>query len=131
MIGLDANILLRAATLDDSVQSPIATRIMSSPTREVPGYINTVALAESAWSLERRYDNSRALVCASIRSLMISSSIVFAEREAVDRALQRSDEEALDFQDALNCELNLTATCSTTVTFDRKSARSGGFSPAR
>ena len=128
MIGLDTNILLRVATDDDPIHSPIATRLMSSLSRETPGYINTVVLAEYAWSLERRYDFSRAQIVASVQALLLSSAVVVAERDAVNRALERSEEEALDFSDALICELNLGAGCSTTATFDRKAARKAGFS---
>ena len=130
MIGLDTNVLLRAATDDDPVQSPIAQRHLWTLTAEVPGHVNTVVLSEYAWTLDRRYDYARAQICASIRALLESKCYVVAERDVVSRALGRALEDGLDFPDALLCELNLAAGCTTTLTFDRTAARCAGFTPA-
>jgi AbrB family looped-hinge helix DNA binding protein len=54
MIGLDTNILLRSATQDDPVQSPISRPLIGSLDDANPGYVNTVLLAEFVWNLRTR-----------------------------------------------------------------------------
>ena len=128
MIGLDTNVLLRAATRDDPRQSPIARRVLRALTPVTPGYINMVVLAEFAWTLKRSYRYRRSDICSAVRKLMASSSIVMESRAAVNRAIARSDDDGLEFADALICELNLGAACTSTVTFDQRANHHNGFS---
>ena len=131
MIGVDTNVLLRAITLDDPEQSPVARRMLERLSDTEPGYINSIVLSELAWTLERRHKYKRGEVIAVISVLLGSTSFVIANRDEVRRALSRAEEDALDFPDALLCELNLAAGCPTTVTFDKRAARSSGFSLAK
>ena len=130
MIGLDTNILLRAVTKDDAIQSPVARRLLQKLTKQTPGYINIILLSEFAWTLDRRYAYSRAQIGEAIEALLASTSYTIAERDAVNRALTRAEEQALDFPDSLLCELNIVAGCTTTMTFDKKAARHPSFSHA-
>jgi predicted nucleic-acid-binding protein len=130
MIGLDTNVLLRAATNDDAMQSPIARRILETLTSQSPGYIDIIVLSEFAWSLERRYDYSRSQIIRALETLLSSTSYVVAERDVVSRALSRVEEHDLEFPDALICELNREAGCSVTMTFDTTAARVSGFKSA-
>ena len=45
MIGLDTNILLRATTQDDPLQSPKARKIIKALSSDRPGYVNLLVLA--------------------------------------------------------------------------------------
>ena len=131
MVGLDTNVLLRAATSDDPVNTPVARRIIAGLTADNPGVINTVVLAEFAWSLRTGYGYERAEILNSIEALMRSPSFVVRDREAVNAALARCGSEPLAFSDALIGELNVEAGCSATLTFDGEAARSGLFRPAQ
>ena len=52
MNGLDTNILIRYLTQDDPIQSPKATEIIELRfTREHPGFISLVTMAETVWVL--------------------------------------------------------------------------------
>ena len=46
MIGLDTNVVIRFLAQDDEVQSLIATRFISRLSREKPGFVSSVVLAE-------------------------------------------------------------------------------------
>jgi predicted nucleic-acid-binding protein len=131
VIGLDTNILLRAVTGDDPEQTPIARRILRGLTSRSPGFINTVVLAELIWTLSRSYDYSNEQVCNVIEAIVFSRSYVVSEREAVALAVLRSATDGLDLADALLAEINLHAGCDTTLTFDRRAARSNIFTIAR
>ena len=130
MIGLDTNLLLRAVTKDDAIQSPVARHLLQQLTKQTPGYINIIVLSEFAWTLDRRYAYSRAQIGEAIEALLASTSYAIAERDAVNRALTRAEEQALDFSDSLLCEQIIVAGCTTTMTFDKKAARQPGFSHA-
>ncbi len=52
MIGLDANILVRYFTQDDPVQAALATEVIEQRlSADEPGFISTVAMAETVWVL--------------------------------------------------------------------------------
>lgn len=127
MKGLDTNVLLRAVTNDDPVQSPIARRIIAALTPREPAYINVVVLCEFAWTLQRRYRYDRQQVGLAISAMLVSTAFIVAERSAVSSALTRSQDEELSFNDALIGELNLSAGCPATTTFDGQAAGTAAF----
>jgi predicted nucleic-acid-binding protein len=128
VIGLDTNVLLRAITRDDAAQSPKARVLIASLTSSKPGYVNALVLAEMAWTLSRRYGYSASEIAAMIGTMLASDAFVIGDHDAVGRAVIRVIDDALDFSDALIGELNATARCKSTVTFDQKAARSSAFS---
>lgn len=131
MIGLDTNVVLRALTDDDPVQSPIARRLFESLSDTNPGYINLVVLAETSWTLARRHKYTRRQIIEIVDRLLESTSFVVANRVAVERALTLAEADDLDYPDALLSELNKSAGCTTTITFDHAAARSSAFSLAQ
>jgi predicted nucleic-acid-binding protein len=130
MIGLDTNILLRATTQDDPLQSPKARKIIKALSSDQPGYVNLLVLAEFAWTLERRYEYPAEDITAVIEAILGSDSFVLCEHDAVGRAIERTTDENLRFSDALIGELNLAAGCAHTLTFDRAAGRSDAFKSA-
>jgi len=130
MIGLDTNVLLRALTGDDAIQSPVAARILGELTPESPGYINLIVLTETVWTLGRRYKADRAAITDAVESLLESQSLVVADRAAVIESLELARAGSLDFADALIGTLNRHAGCKATVTFDTKAGETGLFQPA-
>jgi predicted nucleic-acid-binding protein len=55
MIGLDTNVLVRYLAQDDAVQSAMATELFKQRlTEQEPGFVSIVAMAETAWVLERK-----------------------------------------------------------------------------
>jgi predicted nucleic-acid-binding protein len=130
MIGLDTNVLMRAATDDDPVRSPKARALLAGLTPEQPGVVNSVVLAEFAWTLRTGYGYKRAEVAEAIERMMQSSCYVFPDRNAVNAALVRCQKEGLDFADSLIAELNFEAGAENTVTFDEECMRSPAFRPA-
>lgn len=71
MIGLDTNILVRLLVADDPDQTARAQRFVAARcTRETPGFINCIVLAELIWVLARVYDYSRATIADVVESLL-------------------------------------------------------------
>jgi predicted nucleic-acid-binding protein len=127
MIGLDTNVLLRAATRDDPVLSPAARRFIGGLTVERPGYINLLVLAEFVWSLRRKYRYGREQIVAAVESLLASPAFVIAERDMITAALVEMQRGPIDFADALIGSLNRSAEADPTATFDGKAVLSPLF----
>ena len=130
MIGLDTNILLRAATDDDKVLSPIARKILAGLSPERPGVVNSGVLAEFAWTLRTAYGYSRTEIANAIENMLRSRSYRICDRGAVSCAIVSCHDERLDFADALIGQLNRAEGCETTLTFDERAARGSAFGAA-
>lgn len=124
MIGLDTNVLLRAALDDDPLHSPVARQIFLSLSDQRPGYISLVALLEFSWTLRATYRRPRTVIHAAIVALARNRHVVLAERRAVTVALKSRH---LDFADALLRASSMAAGCTQTLTFDAKAARDPHF----
>jgi len=131
MIGLDTNILLRAALYDDVKQSPLAVDFLSRLTADEPGFINDVTLSEFVWTLGRSADFKHEEIVGALRALLRSQSYEFLDRAIVSKALTRYESKKIGFADALIGETNRAAGCSTTLTFDGGAAETDIFSPVR
>lgn len=128
MIGLDTNVVVRFLAQDDDVQSPVATRVFSRLTRDNPGLVSAVVLAEVSWVLTRAYRLSRADLFAAIEGLLRSAELRIENAEAAWRALGAFQAaKSLEFADALIAKTNALAGASQTVTFDRDAASEGGM----
>ena len=127
MIGIDTNVLLRAATNDDRKQSPVARKFLAGLSEASRGVINCVVLAEFAWTLRSGYGYERAEILGAINDIMRSKSYLVRDREVVNSALSRCLVESLHFADALIAEMNRDAGCETTLTFDLNAANGGAF----
>ena len=128
MIGLDTNVLVRYFTDDEPKQAKAArTLVESRLTRESPGYVNVVTLAETAWVLQRLYGAGRGEVAQIVDSLLTAPNIVVERKAVVRKALQGYVSTATGFSDCLIAQLNAGAGCESTVTFDRQAAKLPGF----
>lgn len=69
MIGLDSNILVRYLTQDDPAQSKRAAEIIERHISETrPGYVSIIAMAETAWVLDRAYKFSGAEIAGAVET---------------------------------------------------------------
>ena len=128
MIGLDTNILVRYLAQDDPVQSPKATELVERRlTEENPGFVSVVAMAETAWVLERAYGLAERNVAAIVERLLQLDILVIESEQEVFTAMIALKEGRGSFADALIGALGAKAGCSRTLTFDRRALRLDGF----
>jgi predicted nucleic-acid-binding protein len=128
VIGLDTNILVRFITQDDPRQSAIANEIFERRlTGSAPGFVSVVAIAETAWVLERSYRLSGEAVAAAIERVLQTENLVVESEQAVFTAMTALKDGLGTFSDALIGALGAEAGCSHTLTFDRRAARLPGF----
>jgi predicted nucleic-acid-binding protein len=129
LIGLDTNVLVRYFSDDEPRQARAARRLIETRlTRDVPGHVNVVTLAETAWVLQRLYSAGRDEVARVVDSLLTAPNIVVERKALVRRALQAyAGTPASGFSACLIAQLNGDAGCETTLTFDRRAAKVAGF----
>lgn len=123
MIGLDTNVVVRFLAQDDPVQSPLATRLFNRLSREQPGFISAVVLAEISWVLSRAYKTPRDQVSEAVEGLLRSAEVMVENAEAAYRALGAyRASSSVEFADALIAETTRLAGANEVVTFDKKAA---------
>lgn len=127
MIGLDTNLLLRAALNDDPVQSPVARQVFSSLTPERPGFVSLVAILEFAWTLRARLRQPQEAIRKAVYGLWVNPAVVISNRALVGAALLNT---RIDFADALLAAENRHAGCTATLTFDKGALADSHFQAA-
>ena len=128
MTGLDTNVVIRFLVQDDPTQSAAATRAFSRLTKDQPGFITAVVLAEISWVLARAYKAPREDIARVLEGLLRSAELIVENAEAAYRALGvYMASSSADFADALIAETASLAGASETVTFDRNAAKEAGM----
>jgi len=131
MIGLDTNVLVRYLAQDDPVQSAKATTLIEQRlTEDDPGFVSVVAMAETAWVLERAYGLAGRDIAAAIERMLQVDVLVVEREQEVFTAMTALKEGRGSFADALIAALGSSAGCSRTLTFDRKALRLSEFALA-
>lgn len=124
MIGLDTNVLVRYIVRDDPAQTALADRCIEHRcSRERPGYVSHLVLAELVWVLGRGYGYPRQMLADVLGTLLSSEEIRIQDAPLVRAALGEFSAGAADFADCLIGILHQRAECETTITFDKKAAR--------
>jgi len=128
MIGLDTNVLVRLLVADDPAQTARAKRFVDSRcTRESPGFINCIVLAELVWVLASAYDYRRSDIVDAVESLLAGEDRVVEHHDDVRAALEDYKSSRVGFTDALIARLNRVRGCEATATFDHTAAKLDGF----
>ncbi len=127
MTGLDTNILVRYLTEDDPVQTIAAGRVIDSFSRDSPGFISLIVLAELVWVLESFYRFTKNEIERVLETLLRSDELVVERAEIVSQALRMFRIGRADFADCLIERCGHAADCKHTVTFDQKAAAGTGM----
>ena len=131
MIGLDTNVLLRYVLQDEPTQSARAAKIIEGlVSRENPGFVSVVTLAEMAWVLKSVYRFGNAAIAAVVERLLSLHAMIIECENEVYGAMVAVREGRGSFADALIGALGARAGCLYTLTFDRGALRLPGFAAA-
>lgn len=126
MIGLDTNVLLRYIVRDEAAQAKAASRLIEGRcSKEAPGHVSHVVLAELAWVLGRGYGYAKAEVVKVLAAILSSAELKVQESALAWAALRAFQSGQADFADYLIGAVNASCGCETTCTFDKRAARSG------
>lgn len=128
MIGIDTNVLLRLLVRDDDEQVRLVERFMSTRfSKDDPGFVSRVVIAETAWVLKDVYGYERKQIAAAIRAVVNVSELQMESADEIHAAIADFERSSAGFTDCLLVRTNSAAGCSHTVTFDRKAAKLTGF----
>ena len=129
MIGLDTNVLLRYIVRDEAAQAKSASRLIEGRcSKDAPGHVSHVALAELAWVLGRGYGYAKGEVVKVLAAILSSAELRVQESAQAWAALRAFQDGQADFADYLIGAENDACGCSTTYTFDKRAAKSGWHS---
>jgi predicted nucleic-acid-binding protein len=127
MVGLDTNILARFFAEDDPAQSQRADDLLQSLTREAPGFISLVSLAELVWVLRSQYHLAKDRLIECLERLLDSPELVVESDAAVSQALHLFSSSKADLADCLIERCGHHAGCRQTVTFDVEASKFAGM----
>lgn len=128
MIGIDTNVLVRLIVGDDSLQKEVALATLRMRcTNQNPGFINRIVICELAWVLKRVYRFQRESIADAIEALLRSSVFEVEDASDVWGALWEFRNSKADFPDCLLAQTNLSAGCSSIISFDKEAGGIGGF----
>ncbi len=127
MTGLDTNVLVRYIMQDDAKQSPKATQLVESLTREEPGFVALVSVVELVWVLTSCYGLTRAQLSQALVALLHARQLVVDQADQVVRALRVFSASSADFADCLIERTATHAGCTRTLTFDTAAAKTAGM----
>lgn len=128
MKALDTNVLVRLLTKDDPRQAKRALDFIER--LESAGeavFISNPVLMELSWVLASAYSYPRESIIAAIEQLSASPTFEFESRELVSDLVAATKSNSLEIADLI---IALTARhhrCETTLTFDKRAARSNLF----
>ena len=126
MKSLDTNVLVRFLIGDDEAQAQLVHRIFLNAEQQGQLlYISTVVLLETIWVLDSVYGCSRSAILEAMENLVKMPILCFERRDAVISLCQNTRD--IDPADLLIGLIAKDAGCDTTLTFDRKAAKSGLF----
>lgn len=124
MMGVDTNVLVRFLVDDDEEQSRIAREFMSARSSESPVFLSSVALAETVWLLSKRFEYPKAIIIDMIRALLSADGLLIEHADDLDAWVNGDDEPRGDLSDHLIVWAGAMAGCRSTVTFDKRAAKS-------
>lgn len=123
MIGLDTNVLLRLVEDSDPQQRLRADALVRA--QGVRGcYVNPIVLAELAWTLARTYKQSGEEIADRIELILEAPEFVVANADEAERAVAHLRQGTAGFPDYFLAEINRSAGCDNTATFDKLAGRS-------
>jgi predicted nucleic-acid-binding protein len=125
--SLDTNTIIRFLIKDDEAQTKQVHRLfLDAEERGSILFLSSVVLLETIWVLDSVYRCPRQEIIAAIENLTKMPIIHFENRDTVISFCQSSQE--IDLADLLIGFISRDAGCDTTLTFDRKAAKSNLFS---
>jgi predicted nucleic-acid-binding protein len=128
MRALDTNALVRFLVRDDENQAQAVKKILLDA--EIKGetlFIPFVVLLEMIWVLSSVYDYSKKEIVEALENLLVVAVFQIEEHERVANVCRIALKQDIDLADLLIGVTSRDHGCVTTLTFDKKTARSELF----
>jgi len=128
MTALDTNVLVRFLVRDDEWQARIVlARFRRAESGRERLWVPLVVTLELLWVLDSAYDYRRDEILDALARLRHMAILAFEAEEVVDRTLASARTSPLDLADLLIGHAARAQASDTTLTFDKRAAKSDLF----
>lgn len=128
MIGLDTNVLVRLLAEDDAEQQKrVVSLLRRARNQGEMALVSVPVLCETVWVLSASYGFDRGHITKALESILETDVFQLEDEKSVIQAIQSWRTSGGDFTDHLIACRHREAGCRTTMTFDRKAGKLGGF----
>ena len=128
MKSLDTNIIVRFLVNDDQVQGEkVKSIFLDAEKKGGTFFVATAVLLETLYVLGSVYGFSRDEILKALESMLAMRVLAFENTDAVHDLIIEGHKERIDLEDLLIALVSRDAGCETTLTFDKKAARSDLF----
>ena len=128
MNALDTNVLVRFLVQDDDQQTQaVNTLLTDAETQKQPLFVSSIVVLELMWVLKSAYEVPRALILDALNELLSLSVLEFQDQLAIRDFVVGAQDNNYDLPDLLIGQVGFYSGCKTTLTFDKKAAKSPQF----
>ena len=128
MNALDTNVLVRFLVQDDDQQTQVVnTMLADAETQKQPLFVSSLVVLELIWVLKSAYEVPRAVILDSLNELLSLSVLEFQDQLAIRDFVVGAQDNSYDLSDLLIGQIGCYSGCETTLTFDKKAAKSPQF----
>jgi predicted nucleic-acid-binding protein len=128
MNAFDTNAVIRFLTRDDEKQARQVLQILvHAQKNNEQVFIPLPVILETIWVLGSSYQYTRDEIINSLKSLLVMDVLIIESRDRIDALCRLAASSSAELDDLL---IGLTARdsgCETTLTFDRRAAKSDLF----
>lgn len=125
MIGVDTNVLVRWLVSDQAHEHQ--SLAAKDALRDQTIFVSIITLVETVWLLRGAYKRASTEVQAVVANMIASPRFKLESDTIVEAALHDTTSLGGDLADHLIARTGAASGCKTTLTFDRKAARSPHF----
>ena len=128
MNALDTNVLVRFLVQDDDRQAQVVNALLAdAETQKQPLFVSSLVLLELMWVLKSAYEVPRAVILDALNELLSLSVLEFQDQLAIRDFVVGAQDNNYDLSDLLIGQIGCYSGCKTTLTFDKKAAKSPQF----
>ena len=125
MNALDTNVLVRFLVQDDARQAQVANQLLNeAEAQQQTYYVSNVVVLELMWVLKAAYKVPREAIVGAISELLSMSALEFQDQTVVRDFTTSAQNNTYDLSDLFIGQVAKNAKCETTLTFDKKAAKS-------
>ena len=124
MKALDTNILVRFLVRDDVQQANKVIQLFTKAEQYNERlYISLLVILELIWLLQSAYRVSRQDILLAINDLLQMQVFEFENQVTLREFINSANNNSYDLSDTLISQTALSASCETTLTFDKKASQ--------
>lgn len=128
MKSLDTNVLIRFLVNDDVKQGEIVRRLfLDAEKKKDVFFVTTPVILEVLFVLDSVYEFSRNEIILALESMVQMPVLQFENSDVIQKFLSYASKTNIELEDLLIGVISQEAGCDSTITFDKKAAKSSLF----